>query len=248
MKKPLLIVTTGIFIAFSAVSSMAVEALFCIKGGVGNSNIWGDGADNFSYSLIKGEMDRIDFGVGQSRSYKYGLLCGLGIDLKFTDVFGAEADLLYNMKGYHQAITTWYLYDPSQHNDADATGSLQYIEIPWLIKIMVPGKIPIKPFFLTGPSLGILLSSEVNYNIKYYTGPKDTTVDFKDSANTLDLGWTFGAGTEIHVGECKFIVNFQYTIGLSPFTAGTADVKNKQFSVTVGCAFKLHRRVAYKND
>ena len=108
---------------------------------------------------------------------------------------------------------------------------LDYLEIPVLVKYMIPTEGKISPCFFAGPAVGMLMSA------KY--GDEDV----KDFTKSIDFGVAFGAGVDVAMGEKgKLTFDARYTLGLANIVdeEGVDDkVKNANISFMVGYSFPI---------
>lgn len=143
---------------------------------------------------VTGAYGRVTFfrgngieGAGQLRS-KNGFAFGLFARYPFFTAdrihLGVHSDLLFVRRGVR------YEYQ----GDALGSDQLSYLELPVLMRVLLPRLRPVAPYVVVGPRLGLLLSAEstdVNGNVQ----------DESDQTNTLDVGFSAGAGALIHVGS-----------------------------------------------
>ncbi len=110
---------------------------------------------------------------------------------------------------------------------------LNYIEVPVLVKYMIPTEGNINPSIFAGPAVSFLMSADYGDE------------DMKDYIKSVDFGLAFGAGADIAIGDGGGKVTFdgRYTLGLSNINdADDSDeisVKNGVITFMVGYAFPL---------
>ncbi|MCK4321302.1 PorT family protein [candidate division WOR-3 bacterium] len=156
----------------------------------------------------------------EGSEWKLGFAAGAVAAFDVTDMLIIQPEVLYSMKG-------------SGIEGVDASWDLTYIEIPVLLKYSIPMDGMIAPNLFIGPSLGILISSEVTL--------ADVTVDAKDETKSIDFGVVFGAGVDFDLGTGKVTIDGRYTYGFTSIddTGLDADIKNGGLSVFVGYLFGI---------
>ena len=118
----------------------------------------------------------------------------------------------------HFAVQPELLFSDQGARYSGTTYKNRYINIPVLAQFMVGNGFRLE----TGPQLGFLVSA------KNETG--NVTVDVKDSYNTTDFAWAFGAG---YLSSSHFGVDARYNLGLSDFTESSATIRNNVFQLGV---------------
>jgi len=154
--------------------------------------------------------------VPDGLSWKLGFGGGVVAALNVMDMFVIQPEVLYTMKGGE---------DP----DLEYSFDLTYVEVPVLLKYSVPMEGMISPNFFVGPSLGILMSAELD------------EVDVKDDLKTMDFGVVVGAGVDFDMGTGKVTLDGRYTLGLMSIDDSEAeqDWKNGAISVMIGYMFGM---------
>ena len=144
--------------------------------------------------------------------------------------FCIQPEVLYMMKGckFDDVLTT---------TDAKITAS--YIEVPVLVKYMIPTEGKISPCIFAGPAVGFLMSAKAKATVD----GTEEDVDIKDNCKSIDFGVAFGAGVDFAVGEKgKLTFDARYTLGLTNLNDIEGDddsIKNGVISVMVGYAFPI---------
>lgn len=101
--------------------------------------------------------------------------------------------------------------------------TLEYLEIPILVKIGLSKSEVVKPNIFAGPYAGI--------NLKQQSGSLFGGAD-REPEN-IDFGGVIGAGLDIEAGSSIFTIDLRYGFGLSPvFKNG--DEKNGLFAIVAG--------------
>lgn len=126
-------------------------------------------------------------GAGKLRS-KDGFAFGISAHYRLHTAdpirFGIHSDLLFVRRGVR------YEYQ----GDDLGSDQLSYLEIPVLVRVRIPPFRPVAPYIVVGPRFGLLLSAES-------TDANGNVQDESDQTNTLDVGFSAGAGALIQVGS-----------------------------------------------
>jgi len=149
-----------------------------------------------------------------------------------TPALAIQPELLYSMKGYKWEEEGW-----------KETGKFDYLEIPVLLKYMIPMDGVVQPNLFAGVAPAFLLSAEVevDYDETMLAMLHATeTVDVKDEAKSIDFGLVFGGGVDLALGEGSLMFDVRYTMGLTSIddTDDDWDIKNKAITLMVGYGFK----------
>jgi hypothetical protein len=150
---------------------------------------------------------------------KFGLDLALVSDLPLGDVISFGPELHWLQKGYQ--------IDDLSGPFQDATATLNYLELPLLIKFNFGEEA--KFFVMGGPSVGYLLSSNLENN------GVDIEPDY-DFINRLELGAHLGAG--VAVGP--IVIDVRYLLGLSNFANDDPlfeEIKNTGFGAGISLMF-----------
>jgi hypothetical protein len=152
-----------------------------------------------------------------------GFVGGLSADFHLGNHFGLEVDGLYSQEG-------------SSISDGDGTLKLDYIRVPVLLRYNFPTHTSVRPFVSVGPSLGFKVSCKQSID-----GDSANCDDFPNTeVKSFDFGGSIGAGVAFKVGkeelslQGRFMQGFSKPIGTD---AGSADIKNRNFSVMAGFTF-----------
>ena len=216
MKKPLLMLTV-IFI-FSSMSLYAVDLSYGVKGGVNFAHFGGD--------------DASASGVSDSDA-KVGFTGGVFGSIPITDIVFIQPSVLFTLKGqkWESIGNTGFEYD-----------SLYYIEVPVLVKVYPPFKLPGDDKYnanaFAGPYLGINLfnkyrrTGEVR-DIVFAGFPATGDID---DIKTLDVGLVIGIGVDIK----KFLFEASYSFGFIAIDSSAAalDIKNRVITLMAGYRIK----------
>jgi Outer membrane protein beta-barrel domain len=159
-----------------------------------------------------------------------GFAGGLFFMYQFSDMFAIQPEAYYTMKGATDKGTI-------EGFSYDAEIKLDYIEVPLLLKFLIPIKgSGIKPAIFAGPSVGFNLSAKS----KIEAGGQTFEEDMQDVAST-DFGLVFGGGIGFPVGNGELGLDIRYILGLSTIddSADKADVKNSVINFNLYYGFNL---------
>ncbi len=142
-----------------------------------------------------------------------------------------QPEVLFSMKGYKWEDAGW-----------KETGKYSYVEIPVLVKYVIPMEGSVRPSLFAGPAPAFLLSAEEEWEYSMENGfgfqedEHSGTTDVKDKRNTFDFGLVFGGGVDIAVGSRTLIFDVRYTLGLTKIDSrdDPEDIKNSVISIMAG--------------
>ena len=174
-----------------------------LKAGLNLSNYYGDDVD----ALWEEYWDP-----------KLGFCGGIFITFRISDIFAIQPEALFTMKGAKE-----------EHEDWGHKINANYLEIPFLAKLSIPGRI-IRPNLFLGPALAIKLSSDRVYD----SGESDPIDYFKEN----DLGAVVGLGVDFNTGRGNIMIEARYTLGLITVKDEEGyDIKNGVISFMAGYSF-----------
>ena len=202
--------------------SNAQEVSYGVKGGLNLSNLAGDIED--TKSLL-------------------GAHVGAFAEIKITDKFSVQPELLFSMQGAKQEYTYFESFDGFTIEETEkVTIKLSYLNLPIMAKFYATEKFS----FEAGPQIGFIMSAKVDYDYTYretFGGiteieTESGSEDIKDDLKSIDFGFGFGAGY-------KFTENLslgaRYTLGLSSiakdFDGESFDLKNNVLQVSLSYKF-----------
>lgn len=187
----------------------AQKAHFGLKGGLNIANQSYSGEDAPSPSSI------IGFQVGGF------------VDIKITDKFSFQPELLYSTQGSKFDL----LLDLNgMEYKTENTFKIAYVNIPLMFKFYATNKFILE----AGPQIGFLTSSKIKVNVERQSVTQDLDNVFK----SVDFGLNFGAGYDFTKNVSGGI---RYNVGLSNVAdaaEGSNDkIKNGVFSILM--SYKL---------
>jgi opacity protein-like surface antigen len=186
----------------------AQEVKFGVKGGINLSTLTGD---------IENASSKVGFQVG-----------GFA-EIKLSDKFSVQPELLYSLQGVkiEESIPEFDL-------NFKSTDNLSYLNIPVMAKYYVAEKFSLE----AGPQIGFLLSAKSDFTD--ISGDKATSgdIDVKDDYKSIDFGVNFGAGFDFTE---NLSAGLRYNLGLSNIAENVEGEnfkqKNSVFSLSVGYKF-----------
>lgn len=199
-----------LFVLFVFTSLSFAQMQLGVKAGLNLANLSGDDVEN--------------------TDTRTGFAGGVFFMYQFNEMFAVQPEVYYSMKGAKQS-------DSFEGVSYDAEFKFDYVEIPLLLKFLIPMKgSNIKPAIFAGPSLAFNSSAK----LKVEAGGTTTEEDVENIKST-DLGLVFGAGIGFPVGKGELGVDVRYILGLSSIddSAEEADVKNGVINFNLYYGFSL---------
>jgi opacity protein-like surface antigen len=184
----------------------AQEVKFGVKGGINLSTLTGD---------------------IEEASSKVGFQVGAFAEIKLTEKFSIQPELLYSAQGVK---TEFNDMDGSEENKIN----LGYLNIPVMAKYYVAEKFSLE----AGPQVGFLLSAKNDFSSFDGEDSFSKNIDIKDNFKSIDFGVNFGAGYDFTE---NLSAGLRYNLGLSNILENEAGdnfkQKNSVFSLSVGYKF-----------
>ncbi|MEA5032023.1 MAG: porin family protein [Sphaerochaeta sp.] len=157
-------------------------------------------------------------------SPRYGFTGGVYADYAFYSIenvvdFSVQPGVYFAMKGFN---TDHPAFEETKVN-------LNYIEVPVLLKAGFPLGLPVDPYILVGPTVGVRLSSD--YEAEAAEG------ELNENIKLIDYGVTMGAGVDLDMG---LSIDARFNLGLveigdeaAAAFGGVVDWKNRSVSLMV---------------
>lgn len=198
-------------IVFLFASANAQKVKFGAKAGFNLANLTGDFADSSTIT---------------------GFNAGIFAEIKITDKFAIQPELLFSTQGnkikipvYDNSSVIVYYYEGKKN--------LTYLNLPVIAKYYIIDKLSIE----AGPQIGLLLGAKVKYSSDralptLYTSKSE--YDIKNDLKSIDFGLSFGANYDI---SKNLYLNFRYNLGLANINnepMSSLNIKNKIFSLSLG--------------
>lgn len=191
-------------------SSLAKGITGGLKIGMNSANLHGEA------------MKELEEELGEVLKSKLGLCTGGFIRFSIGKIFAIQPEVLYTMKGakFEQTILG---------ETMTFKMNLSYLEIPVLVKLMIPTLGGIKPSLFAGPAVAIKLSGKTKLEYAGQTEEEDIE-NMKDT----DFGLIIGAGVDFG----KLTVDLRYVLGLTAIEEEAVfETKNGVISLIVGYSF-----------
>ena len=205
MKK--LFLTAAAVFAFSFANAQDVK--YGAKAGLNISSITGDGTEDVS--------SKIGFQVG-----------GFA-EIKISDKFAIQPELLYSAQG---AKTSYADVIEGFDVDVKATQKLAYLNIPVMAKYYVTEGFSLE----AGPQLGFLLSAEQEATVSFEGESVTDSADNKEDFNSIDFGFNLGAGYDVTE---NINLGVRYSIGLSNILKDSEDSKQNNSNIAIAVGYKF---------
>ncbi len=188
------------------------KAYGSFKGGLNLADLWGEESENLDT--------------------KKAFAFGGSIAFVVSKQVYIQPEILYTMKGAKAE-------EEEMGAKAEFDVRLAYLEIPVLVKLMVPTQGNVAPHFFAGPAIAFCLSAETNVRVKYHGAVlEDETVDIQNDVQDIDFGLVFGGGVDFAVDPGKITTEFRYTHGaMSIFE--DEDIRNGVISFMAGYTFPI---------
>jgi len=191
-------------------SSLAKGITGGLKIGMNSAKLHGD------------TMKELEEELGEELKSKWGLCAGGFIRFNISETFAIQPEVLYTMKGAKFEETI-------DGETIKFEMNFSYLEIPVLLKLMIPTPGGIKPSLFAGPTLAIKLSAKEKL---VYAG--ETEEDDIEEMKDTDFGLIIGAGVDFG----KLTVDLRYVLGLTTISEeAEEEAKNGVISLIVGYSF-----------
>lgn len=173
--------------------------------------------------------------------YKAGANLGFIAEIKVSEKFSVQPELLYSMQGSSFKMNDFFYDEESDMGfDAKVDGliKLGYINIPVLAKYYVTPKFSV----LAGPQLGVLLSSKMKIDFTADAGFGQVSgseeIDMKEETQKIDFGANLGFAYDFTE---KVFAQLSYYNGFTNVTKTTEGddsvMKNNVIQLAVGFKF-----------
>jgi opacity protein-like surface antigen len=182
---------------------------FGVKLGLTVTNFGGEDADDLGFLDFE---NKLGFAAGALMNIPLSPMVSLQPELMFVTK-GAEVEIFGRNEGYL---------------------SLNYLEIPVLVRVDVPVAANVAPFVVAGPALGFLLSAKA-------VDRNGNTDNIKDDFENVDLGFIVGGGLGIPLSSGGVIdIEVRYEVGLADINDDrnfNVELENRAFFILGGYRF-----------
>jgi len=171
---------------------------------------------------------------GNSFDSKLGFTGGAFFKYQFSEMFALQSEIYYTMKGATDKFE--FLVDTTYNtNTVDLTISYNYLEVPVLVKLMIPiHDSYIKPTISAGPFIGLNLTSKVKRITKGESEESDV-----NNVIPVEFGLQFGGGIGFMFGRNELGLDFRYIFSLISIIEDGPDIKNNVINFNVYFGFSL---------
>jgi len=211
MKKILFTVLFAGMFTFVTNQTIAQDVQFGAKAGISfYSTTFSASAGGFSFE--------------ETSDSKLGFALGVYAVVPFHPMFAFQPELMFVQKGGTET-------DEFFGDEFETKITLNYLDVPLLLRFNVPIQGNVQPYLVAGPTIGFLLSATVSDD--------DDSEDFSDELSSLNYGLSIGAG----VGIDQFNVDLRYEFGLADISdsdngfGGDVDYSTSGIMLTVGYSF-----------
>lgn len=139
---------------------------------------------------------------GDDPGRRVGAIAGLFATIGVAPVLAIQPEVLFSMQGTKFSTET---------------ASVDYIQVPVLLRIGSNSRAGASVYGIVGPSVGIYVRGD----------------GWLDDINRTDVGLVVGAGVTVS----RLLVEARYTAGLTEFSKGANAYKHRVFSVLAGLHF-----------
>lgn len=208
--KAMLVGAVAIMLLLPSLSSAkGVTAGF--KIGVNYADVFGDDVPDMEALL------------GADFKSKFGLCAGGFIQIKLGKVLVIQPEFLYTMKGSR-------MKEEILGETVKIRFNLSYVEVPVLVKLMIPTPGGVKPSLFVGPAIAFKLGAKLKAEALGDTTEEDLSDDMEDTGFGLIIGGGLGFG--------KLTFDVRYSLGLTSISIyEDEDIKNGVISLNVGYSF-----------
>jgi len=167
-------------------------------------------------------------GIDETSDAKMGFVAGFYAVAPINEFLAFQPELLFVQKGGESAGDL-----------TDEAVTLNYIDLPILLRLNVPVAPEVRPYIIAGPNVGYLVSAETD---------NGNGEDIEDLFEDWNIGFSVGAGITLSV----VTLDIRYEFGLTDITNGTFDdiddigdifdpdddsIRTNGFMVTLGLNF-----------
>ena len=172
-----------------------------------------------------------DASIESTNGYALGII---GV-FRLTPWLAFQPEATYTTKGA-RGSASW----SSRSNDSiEGSVELGYLELPLLLRIMVPAWQTLTPHVFAGPAVAanFTAKAEGTWGTRPFTG------DIQSAATDGDLGLVIGGGVDFGLRTSRISLDIRYTHGLLPVdeTNRLPELKNRVWTVSAAILFPVGR-------
>jgi hypothetical protein len=173
--------------------------------------------------LFGEEVDAMELLLDTELKAKWGLSAGGFIQFNIAKVLAIQPEFMYTLKGAR-------MEEEVLGETMKAAFNLSFLEVPVLVKLMIPTPGGVKPSLFVGPAVAFKLSAKLKTEYLGQTDTEDLSEDMEDT----EFGLIFGGGLDFG----KFTFDVRYSLGLTTLSVyEDEEIKNRVISVKVGFTF-----------
>ena len=207
-----------------AILIAAVTIVLLLPGTSLAKGITGGFKIGVNYANLFGEEARaLEEFLGADFKSKWGLCAGGFIQFNISKVLAIQPEFLYTMKGAR-------MEEEVLGETLKVAYNLSYLEVPVLVKFMIPTPGGVKPSLFVGPAVAIKLGAKMKVE---YAGDTDED-DVSDDVENTEFGLIIGGGLDFG----KIMFDVRYNLGLTTLSIyEDEEIKNRGISFKVGFSF-----------
>jgi hypothetical protein len=196
--------------------------------------------------------------INHDSDFKTGIVAGAFFTFHVSDYFAIQPEILFSQKGNKGSMSAIEItYGPSRYMEWRWEDKLNYLELPALLKVRLPGRGEVHPDLFVGPFLACKLSAKQEWEstlrdsagvlLRHDSGEGDVGGFFKD----VNFGLTFGGDLVINTKLATIVFDIRYELGLTDIeepmdellskvgTTRQGEIKNESVFFMVGVSFPL---------
>jgi len=167
---------------------------------------------------------------------KLGVSGGIAAQVALTEAVSIQPEVLYVMKGFSFGELEARDEAGTFVGTFESFVSVDYLEIPVLVRLAVPTHGSVSPYVLLGPAFAF--ETRERFEMR---GAIDASGD-SELFDGFDLGIAAGAGVEFGHGRNGVMIEGRYTYGLTNLEYATLDTHNMDVQVVAGWVYRTPAR------
>lgn len=162
-------------------------------------------------------------------SPRFGMHFGVTAEIKISDKFSIQPELMYSMQGVKEKGELMINGDLAE---GEATTKLDYIILPIMAKIYMAEGFTVE----VGPQIGLLNSARIKYDLRTSASNFSGSSDISNQMSSIDFAVNAGLGYKLPSG---LFFQGRYTLGLTnAYDGDEAEIKNGVVQFSIGYQFK----------